>query len=195
MPLQVQVHMNAIHELIEICRRSGVVLSDNIKRAIFWLASSIEKSSIFSDASNRQDLNAAALTGSIRVADHRTFPELQWSRGPSDPSALPLGFQRLSDHLSSEFTDVLRDIFALQCIRDSEFFDKEGTMSMAHIDNHQASIQSRLIGLPPCSAMAQCCHLGAYLCSAMLRCKLWRTSTTPVSISVKASNYTLTLIY
>lgn len=53
---------------------------------------------------------------------------------------------------------------------------------MAHVDNHQASIQSRLVDLPNLSLshIADCCQIAAYLCSTMLRCKIWRTSTIPV---------------
>jgi hypothetical protein len=35
-PRQVQLHMGAIQQLLDICRRKGVYLSDGIKRAIFW---------------------------------------------------------------------------------------------------------------------------------------------------------------
>lgn len=36
MPRQVELHMGAIQQLLDICRRKGVYLSDGIKRAIFW---------------------------------------------------------------------------------------------------------------------------------------------------------------
>lgn len=35
-PRQVQLHMGAIHQLLEVCQRERVYLSDGIKRAIFW---------------------------------------------------------------------------------------------------------------------------------------------------------------
>lgn len=132
---------------------------------------------------NRQDLNVSVLTGSCRVVDHTTFSELQWRRDPFSPNfyILPPGFQSQSHLLGKEFVDVLKDIYALQCIRDSTFFDREDAVEMAHVDNHQASIQSRLVSLPNHSSTSECCHLAAYLCSAMLRCKLWRGSTVPVS--------------
>lgn len=132
---------------------------------------------------NRQDLNASVLTGSKRVVDHTTFSELQWRRDPFFQSCyiLPLGFQAQSYLLGEDFVEVLKDITALQCIRDSTFFGEEDVISMAYIDNHQASIQSRLMSLPNHSCISECCHLAAYLCSAMLRCKLWRASTIPVS--------------
>jgi len=38
MPLQVQLHMNAVQQLLKICQSQGVYLADGIKRAIFWLA-------------------------------------------------------------------------------------------------------------------------------------------------------------
>jgi hypothetical protein len=132
---------------------------------------------------HRSDLNSSVMTGASRVVDHTTFTELQWRRDPFSPSffILPPGFQTQSHLLSEEFVEVLKDVFALQCIRDSAFFGKEDVISMAHIDNHQASIQSRLVSLPTCSVVSECCHLAAYLCSTMLRCKIWRSSTIPVS--------------
>lgn len=132
---------------------------------------------------NRQDLNASVLTGSIRIVNHTTFSELQWRRDPFSPGfyILPPGFQAQSHLLGEEFIEVLKDICALQCIRDSNFFGREDAISMAHVDNHQASIQSRLVSLPNPSPVSECCQLAAYLCSAMLRCKLWRASNIPVS--------------
>lgn len=122
------------------------------------------------------------MVGSTRIVDHTTFSELQWKRDPFSPDffTLPSGFQALSHLLNEDFVEILKDICALQCIRDSALFGKEDVMSMAHVDNHQASIQSRLVGLSDCSPVSDCCHIAAYLCSTMLRCKIWRTSTIPV---------------
>jgi hypothetical protein len=36
MPRQVQLHMGAIQQILDICQRKSVYLSDGIKRAIFW---------------------------------------------------------------------------------------------------------------------------------------------------------------
>ncbi|KAJ5523743.1 N-ethylmaleimide reductase [Penicillium frequentans] len=170
LPRQVQLHMGAIKQLLDVCRRTGVYLSDGIKRAIFW-----------------SDLNASVMTGSSRVVDHTTFSELQWRRDPFSPSyfILPPGFQSQSYLLDRDFVEVLKDVSALQCIRDSALFSREDVISMAHIDNHQASIQSRLMSLPTCSLVAECCHLAAYLCSTMLRCRIWRASTIPSHLSLQ----------
>jgi hypothetical protein len=129
-------------------------------------------------------LNSSVMTGSSRVVDHTTFSELQWRRDPFSPNffILPPGFQALSHLLGEEFVEVLKDVYALQCIRESALLGREDVISIAHIDNHQASIQSRLVSLPNGSSISECCHLAAYLCSAMLRCKLWRASTIPVSL-------------
>lgn len=123
------------------------------------------------------------MAGSSRFFDHTTFSELQWKRDSrsSEIFALPPGFETQSDLLDDEFIEVLRDVYALQCIRETSFFGAEGVMTMAHIDNHQASVQSRLVALSSGSRITECCHIAAYLCSTMLRCKLWRTSTAPVS--------------
>ncbi|KFY81268.1 hypothetical protein V500_11570 [Pseudogymnoascus sp. VKM F-4518 (FW-2643)] len=100
---QVQIHMNAVQQLLEICRAKGVHLTSGIKRAIFW-----------------QDLNSSILAGSSRIFDHSTFAELQWTRDPfcPNPPQLPPGFQMRFDILTKEFVEVLEDLHALQCIRD-----------------------------------------------------------------------------
>jgi hypothetical protein len=131
---------------------------------------------------DRQDLNSSILAGSSRVVDHTTFAELHWRRDPFSPSfsQLPPGFQKRSHLLTREFVEVLEDINALQCIRDLSRFTKGDVMQMAHINNHIASIQSRLVGLPKLSLVLECSRLAAYLCSAMLCCTVWCALVIPV---------------
>src|SRR5690349_7811540 len=130
----------------------------------------------------RQDLNSSILTGSNRIVDHTTFAELQWTRDPFTPTffKLPPGFQTLSHLLTKEFIEVLEDIHALQCIRDVSRTTTSDTMIMASINNHTASVQSRLVGLPNHSYTLKCCHLAAYICSVMLCCTVWCALVIPV---------------
>ncbi|TPX16075.1 uncharacterized protein E0L32_004070 [Thyridium curvatum] len=167
---QVQLHMRAVQQLLDICRVGGLYLTDGIKRAIFW-----------------QDLNASVMTGSSRVVNHTTFAELQWKRDPFLPTffELPPGFRKLSHLLTQDFIDVLEDINALQCIREFARPSSGYLISMAHINNHQASIQSRLKGLYKASLVVECCYLAAYLCSSMLCCKVWCALVIPSHISSK----------
>ncbi|KAH8801797.1 putative N-ethylmaleimide reductase [Xylogone sp. PMI_703] len=170
MPLQVQLHMNAIRHLLSICRTQGIQLTDGIKRAIFW-----------------QDLNSSVMTGSSRIVDHTTFAELQWRRDLFTPNAfiLPPGFQQRSHLLSEDCIEVLKDIHALKCIRETANFGVDNASAMAQIDNHQASVQSRLAGWSNMSPFLHCCNLAAYLCSAVLRCKLWHDSVIPSHLSLQ----------
>ncbi|RDW91726.1 hypothetical protein BP5796_02891 [Coleophoma crateriformis] len=126
---QVQLHMGAVQQLLETCQTEGVYLTGGIKRAIFW-----------------QDLNSSILAGSSRIVDHTTFAELQWTRDPFSPNffRLPPGFQARSHLLTRDFIAVLEDIHALQCIRDVPYFTKADVLLMARINNHMASIQSRI---------------------------------------------------
>lgn len=131
---------------------------------------------------NRQDLNSSVMTGSSRVVNHTTFTELQWRRDPFPPSffRLPPGFQVRSYLLTKEFIEVLEDIHALQCIRELTSSPSRNMLSIAYINNHQASIQSRLVGLVNLSSILDCCYLAAYLCSSMLCCKVWCALVIPV---------------
>ncbi|KAH8688544.1 putative N-ethylmaleimide reductase [Ilyonectria robusta] len=170
MQFQVQLHMTAIQQLLDICRRERINLAGGIKRAIFW-----------------QDLNSSVMTGSSRIVDHTTFAELQWRRDPFSPSyfQLPPGFQALSHSLPKEFGEVLEDVYALQCIRDFSRSPNPDILSMAYINNHQASIQSRLLGIGNISPMLECCRLAAYLCSSMLCCKVWCALVIPSHVSLQ----------
>lgn len=131
---------------------------------------------------HRSDLNCSIAVGSNRIVDHRTFSELLWVRDSSRPAfyILPPGFHQVQGILGPEFKHIMQDIHALQCIRNFYLFD-EGAVTMAQIDNHQASVQSRLANMSSDSFISDCCRLAAYLCSTMLRCKLWRSSCVPVS--------------
>lgn len=196
MPFQVQLHMNAIQQLLSICQTQGVYLTDGIKRAIFWSGTYTVLAGLLLTLRNRQDLNSSVMTGSSRIVDHTTFAELQWRRDPFTPNAfiLPPGFQQRAHLLTEDFIEVLKDIHALQCIRDSSHFGGRDVLSMAQIDNHQASIQSRLAGSPNTSTFLDCCHLAAYLCSTTLRCKIWRDSVIPVSIFLSLSPLDVLLV-
>jgi hypothetical protein len=137
----------------------------------------------YAQISCRQDLNSSILVGSNRIVDHSTFAELHWSRDPFSSGfyRLPPGFQKISHLLTKEFAEVLEDINALRCIRDLRRFSKGDVIQMAHLNNHTAWIQSRLVELPKCSALLECCRLAAYLCSVMLCCKVWCGLVVPVS--------------
>lgn len=123
------------------------------------------------------------MTGAERVFDHTTFAELGWRRDPFSPHLfeLPKGFLPLAHLFTDEFIEVVKDINALQCIRNSPNFVCDDTIGLLHIDNQQASIESRLWALPRGSSFQECCNFAAYLSANLLCCKVWRTSAIPVS--------------
>lgn len=116
------------------------------------------------------------------MVDHTTFAELQWTRDPFSPNffQVPPGFQKLSHIFTKEFIEVIKDVHALQCIRDISSFTKGDVTLMARINNHTASIQSRLIDLPNIHPVLECSHLAAHLCSIMLCCTVWCALAIPV---------------
>ena len=138
---------------------------------------------LLANPERRQDLNCSIMTKSNRMFDHTVFAELQWKRDSFSPafySILP-GFEKRLDVLSAEFVEVLQDIHALQRMRDSPHFVCEDITEMIRVDNHQASVQSRLVLLPRVSSFSECCHLAAYISACQLCYKVWRASTIPVS--------------
>ncbi|KAJ9259635.1 hypothetical protein DTO212C5_8589 [Paecilomyces variotii] len=164
MKSQAQLHLGAVQRLLEISQTKPVDLTGGIKRAIFW-----------------QDLNSSVLIGSRRIVDHETFVELHWTRDllPSNFFRLSPGFKKRSHIFTKEFIEVLEDIYALQCIRETASV----IVSMAQINNQTASIQSRLMGLSTISPILECCHLAAYLCTVMLCCTAWCALVIPPHVS------------
>lgn len=142
-------------------------------KSVFWVALT---------SINRQDLNSCVIAGSSRIVDHTTFDELQWRRDVFSPNHFQLapGFQSMSQLLTEDLIEVLEDVHALQRIRETARFPTRDLISMAYINNHQASIQSRLMGLATLSPILECCRLAAYLCSSMLCCTVWCALVIPV---------------
>ncbi|KAL6792083.1 hypothetical protein J3E68DRAFT_61904 [Trichoderma sp. SZMC 28012] len=168
MTSQVQLHMSAVRQLLDLSRSDGIYLTGGIKRAIFW-----------------QDLNASILSGSDRIVDHDTFSELRWQRDSFTPSfyQLPSGFEVILQLLNEDFVEILEDIHALQCIRNYSTCEKGDPFVMAYINNYTASIQSRLANLTTISPILKCCSTAAYICSIMLCCHPWCASVIPSYLS------------
>ncbi|KIW00265.1 uncharacterized protein PV09_08155 [Verruconis gallopava] len=165
---QVQLHMNAVKQVLDLSRSRRIHLTAGIKRAIFW-----------------QDLNSSVIAGSTRIVSHTTFAELHWSRDPFSPTffQLPPGFGKRSYMFSEPFIEVIEDIHGLQCIRDVARFTQCDVTQMAFLNNHIASIHSRLMMLSGLGQVTECCRLAAYLCSAMLCCTVWCALVIPPHIS------------
>lgn len=146
---------------------------------------------------DRQDLNCSIMTGSSRLFDHTTFAELQWRRDPfsSNIFVLSPGFQEITHLLTEGFIEVLEDMHALQNIRDSPGFVCQDTTWMLQIDNHQASLQSRIVGLPKPSLFLECCQLATYIAACQLCSKVWRSSEMPVRILRRLNSYALLSIF
>ena len=130
------------------------------------------------------------MTGSSRIVDHTTFVELHWQRDPFVQNfyQLPSGLQPLRDMLGQDFVTVLEDVHALQIIRNrARLHQTPDPLEIAYINNHQASIQSRLFSLAGRSSLLECVRLAAYLCSSMLCCRVWCGRLIPVRQDSHAS--------
>jgi hypothetical protein len=123
------------------------------------------------------------MTGSKRIVDHTTFAELHWKRDDFSPNfILAQGFQKIYGLLNKDIIEILQDIHALQCKRDFPDFTCLDSIALLHVDNHQASVQSRLVDLPRSSAFLNCIYTAAYLSACALCNKVWRSSIIPVSV-------------
>ena len=133
------------------------------------------------------------MTGSDRIIDHTTFGELEWKRDPFTPAFFVLapGFQQRAHLFPEDFVEVLKDIHALQCVQDLPGYSCQNPIEMLRVDNHQASIGSRLVDLPKLLPVIEACHLAAYLGACMLCSKVWRHSVIPVSAQIIETSHRL----
>lgn len=85
--------------------------------------------------------------------------------------------------------EVIEDIHALQHFRETSDVDCADTVSVIHLDNHQAWIESRLYwclqAADKGNGMLTSCVLASYLCAYMLFTGVWASSFIPTHISVK----------
>ena len=119
-------------------------------------------------------MNSALLAGSRRIVGHNTFVELHWIRDPRDFTfKLGIGFQRAMDLLDDDLVTILEDLYSLQCKRDSSSFSCDDTVDLIHVDNQQASIQSRIYNRlvdASMSPLLRCLYMAAYLGATVLCC-------------------------
>ncbi|KAL9075795.1 MAG: hypothetical protein Q9157_003896 [Trypethelium eluteriae] len=169
----VEMHMSGLALIMQLCTIHQAILHDGIKRAIFW-----------------QDLLSAILTGSRRIMSHEFFAELSWTRDPLCLSIaqIPEGFGTSEDVLGNTFLSIVQDIRALQVIRDTTDVDQRDAVTIMHLDNHQASIESRLYNLGKDPMRFQnptlyCCILTAHICTYMLFTEVWGASWVPLYLA------------
>ncbi|KAI0128008.1 hypothetical protein BJ170DRAFT_628064 [Xylariales sp. AK1849] len=167
----VEIHMRGIRQILRLCQSDKIFLPDGIKRAVFW-----------------QDLNAALMTGSERLFDHCTFPELNWQRDPllSLPVA-PVGFQQRAGIMGENLMSIIEDVHALQVLCDFPAQVTYEPVAMLHIDNQQAWIESRLHWCwkeaKDAVHLRQCCILATYLYTFDSYAEIWCSSMIPLHCS------------
>ena len=142
------------------------------------------------DLASRQDLFSAILTGSQRIVSHDTFAELYWRRDflLSSIFQLPTGFELYKNVLGNDFSEVVKDIKALQTMREGIDTNWGDPVSIMHLDNQQASIESRLyeLGKSPTRLVnpaLYCSNHAAYLCTYSLFTEVWASAMIPTRLT------------
>ena len=129
---------------------------------------------------------SALFTGSWRILTHESFAELAWKRDSLRPSIYqtPIGFQIFASALGNDFLDIAADIKALQIMTDAQRVDCRDAVSVMHLDNHQASVESRLqiLGRDPMRFVnpgLYACICASHLCSYTLYTDIWTSNLIP----------------
>lgn len=139
---------------------------------------------------HRTDLISAVVTGSPRILNYDLFPELAWKRDPlfKHVYKVPVGFEPFADLLGDEFLRITEDINALKSAREAGEVDLRDAISVMHLDNQQASIESRLydLGKDPLryvNPTLYCCVQAAFLCAYALFTEVWASGLLPSCLS------------
>lgn len=137
---------------------------------------------------DRQDLNTSVLAGTERVFSHNTFAEIHWHRDAfkACTTTVPPGFQDRAYILGTELLEILGDISLLQCYRDEWVSQKHDKVAMLHLDNQQASVESRLqsLALTQMHPLAKACIYAAYMCTYAMFTEVWTGSELPARVSM-----------
>lgn len=132
-------------------------------------------------------MNSAWITGSKRIFSHDTFHELSWERQSCMLYKLPSGFLECSDIFTDKLLTIIEDIQSFQTSRDSHSFCSSDLISIYHIDNQQASIESRLHNLreqlDETDYVVDCCIIAAYLCIYVMYTSIWEGHIIPFHCS------------
>ncbi|EHK49312.1 hypothetical protein TRIATDRAFT_176093, partial [Trichoderma atroviride IMI 206040] len=183
---RVEMHLAGVLQLLSFCDSKLIDLHDGIKRPLCVL---LDQHSNPCSAIFWQDLNAAWIIGSERRFSHDIFPELHWGRNPflSSMYMLPTGFEPLRHVFGSDLVKVVEDIYALQHYRESSIVDLGDSPSLLHLDNYQASIESRLyshfLTTGESNGILAGCILALYLCTYMLFSEVWAGHFIPSHMS------------
>ncbi len=119
------------------------------------------------------------MSGCPRIFDHTTFPEVHWSRSEAQQQEfiLPPGFESVRALFSKGIIEVLEDLNAFRCLRESEHLDTLDPKRLVYIDNAQAWNESRLLQLQASAdnyhPVVNCCLTAAYVCSYALFSEIW----------------------
>ena len=124
------------------------------------------------------------------MLSHETFAELSWKRDPFRRSIFKatVGFKAYETMLGSEFPAIVEDINELKAFRDATDVDHGDAIAIMHLDNHQASIESRLFNLGEdpmrfVNPTLYCCLLASYICTYALFMEIWSASTIPLHLA------------
>lgn len=185
-----QVHLNGTRQLLQLCNERKVYLSHALKRAIFWCVSCDLIIVSVRPIVIRQDLFSSIVVGTYRVFSHEIFPEMHWHRDPFQETlySVPPGFAIREDILGHEFLDIVKDICALQRLREAGMQYPVNAGEVEKVDNQQAWIESRLQQLRTYGAtepLLICCIPAAYLCAYGFFAEVWSASLIPSRLSAQ----------
>ena len=135
---------------------------------------------------DRQDLVGAVVSGSTRLFDHDTFPELRWNRQSCDSpsSSLPSGFQTYLHLVGHDLCVTIQDIETLKAVLERSRIEGTKSSVILEIDNMQASIESRLYSFRNgTDETVECCRLAAYICAYLFFSDIWNAHLVPQQLS------------
>jgi hypothetical protein len=168
----IAAHIRGVQTMMKLCKDRNVALIDEVQRSLFW-----------------QDLLSCLMAGTPRFLSHADFKDFQT---PKDVDRygrweVPVGFRPSMTQWHQDFALVLQDLNSLCWLVDLNCGPDREPRDVFPVDNDQANLESRLIGL-----LIDCRHstydsdpwyeaviLAVYICTYNLSTGIWMSCYIP----------------
>jgi hypothetical protein len=187
-----QAHLGGMVQIMQVCDEQRSPLGHALKRAMYWqdlFCAVIARTSRVFSHETFAGTRTSELGWKGQCADHTSKPssELHWHREPHSSHLydMPQGFHKYRLAFNATLLQICGDVCALQRQRDRHEESAINSVAIMHLDNQQASIESRIqLYLETTSCpLKRSIALALYICAYILFADIWTNSLIPSHLS------------